>query len=187
MNSPLIRLYLIRGILAVAWAVAFAQAYKNTGINDSLKTAAVVLLIAYPLLDAVSSVIDNRSAPDRITVFNAMLSTLTAIALGIAGSAASTHGTRAVLATFGAWAVISGAAQVAVGLRRRGPQLGKQWPMLTAGGLSSIVGIFYAAQSAGDKPSLSVLSVYATGGGTFFILQATLLARKARRGTVQPV
>jgi uncharacterized membrane protein HdeD (DUF308 family) len=122
--------------------------------------------------------------PDRITAFNGVLSTATAIGLAIAGS---TGGVRAAFATFGAWAVASGAAQVAVGIRRRGPELGKQWPMLIAGGLSFLVGIFYAAQAAGDKPSLSVLSVYATGGGIFFIVQATLLVWKARRSSVQPV
>nr|WP_194915939.1 hypothetical protein [Catenulispora rubra] len=56
-----------------------------------------------------------------------------------------------------------------------------------SGGLSFIVGIFYAAQAAGHKPTLSVLSVYATGGAIFFIAQAGLLAWKARRGAVQPV
>lgn len=184
-RSPLTKLYLTRGILAVAWAVAFAQAYKTTtDVHTKLGAAVIVLLIAYPLLDAVSSAIDYKSVPDRITAFNGALSTATAIGLGIAGS---TGGVRAAFATFGAWAVVSGAAQVAVGIRRRSPELGKQWPMLIAGGLSFLVGIFYAAQAAGDKPSLSVLSVYATGGGIFFIVQATLLAWKARRGSVQPV
>jgi len=187
-RRPLIRLYLTRGVLAVAWAVAFAQAYKGSDTHEALTSATIALLIAYPLLDAVSSAIDYRSVPDNpergITAFNGVLSTLAAISLGIAGA---TNGTVATLATFGAWAVVSGAAQVAVGIRRRGPELGKQWPMLIAGGLSFIVGIFYAAQAAGNKPSLSVLSVYATGGGVFFIVQAGLLAWKARRGTVQPV
>ncbi|ACU75959.1 integral membrane protein [Catenulispora acidiphila DSM 44928] len=184
-RSPLTRLYLTRGVLAVAWAAAFADAYKA---HESLSAAAVTLLIAYPLLDAVSSVVDYRLGPDgperRVTAFNGVLSTLAAIGVGIAGGAS---GAAAALATFGAWAVLSGAAQVAVGLRRRGPELGKQWPMLIAGGLSFVVGVFYDAQAAGDKPSLSVLSVYATGGGIFFIVQAALLAWKARRGTVQPV
>jgi len=191
-RSPLTKLYLTRGILAVAWAVAFAQAYKNADADAhahaKLGAAAVVLLIAYPLLDAVSSAIDYKSVPDRITAFNGALSTATAIGLAVAGP----HGVPATLATFGAWAVVSGAAQVAVGIRRRSPELGKpelgkQWPMLIAGGLSFVVGIFYTAQAAGDKPSLSVLSVYATGGGVFFIVQAGLLVWKARRGSVQPV
>jgi hypothetical protein len=184
-RSPLTRLYFTRGVLAVAWAVAFAGAYK---VNESLSAAAVTLLVAYPLLDAVSSVFDYRWGPDgserRVTAFNGVLSTLAAIGVGIAGGAS---GAAATLATFGAGAIVSGAAQVFVGLRRRGPELGKQWPMLIAGGLSFVVGAFYDAQAAGDKPSLSVLAVYATGGGIFFIVQAGLLAWKARRGTVQPV
>ena len=183
-RSYLRKLYLIRGILAVAWAAAFAQVDKNTDIHPKLGTTAIVLLVAYPLLDAVSSAIDYRSVPDRITAFNGILSTVTAIGVGIAGA---TKGTPAALAVFGAWAVASGAAQFAVGLRRRGPELGKQVPTLISGGLSFIVGIFYAAQAAGHKPSLAVLSVYATGGGIFFIIQAGLLARRARRRTVQPV
>lgn len=183
-RTSLVKLYLTRGVLAMAWAAAFAQAHQTNELGKALGASAIVLLVAYPLLDAVSSAIDYRSAPDRVTVFNAALSTLTAIGLGIAGA---TNGTRATLAVFGAWAVVSGAAQFAVGLRRRGPELGKQIPTLISGGLSFIVGIFYAAQAAGHKPSLSVLSVYATGGGIFFIVQAGLLAWKARWGTVQPV
>jgi uncharacterized membrane protein HdeD (DUF308 family) len=119
-----------------------------------------------------------------VTAFNGALSTLAAIGLGIAGSV---RGAGAVLAVFGVWAVVSGAAQVTVGLRRRGPALGRQWPMLIAGGLSFVVGVFYAIQAAGNKPSLDVLSVYATGGGIFFVVQACLLAWRTRRGVAQPV
>ncbi|WP_205825947.1 DUF308 domain-containing protein [Microbispora catharanthi] len=92
-----------------------------------------------------------------------------------------------VLHVFGAWAVVSGAAQVLVGLRRRGPELGKQWPMLIAGGLSFLVGIFYNVQALRGDASLDVLSVYATGGGVFFIIQAGLLAWRARRPRTQTV
>jgi uncharacterized membrane protein HdeD (DUF308 family) len=97
--------------------------------------------------------------------------------MGVAGS----FGVAAALAVFGAWAVIAGAAQLVLGLRRRGPELGRQWPMLIAGGLSFLVGIFYGIQAAGAQPSLEVLSTYATGGGVFFIIQAGLLAWRARQ------
>lgn len=191
-RSPLIKLYFVRGALAVAWAVAFAGAYKD---HEPLSGAAVTLLVAYPLLDAVSSVYDYRWGPQgaerRVTAFNGVLSTLAAITVGIAGGVGGVGGgvggAAAALAGFGAWAIVSGAAQVVVGVRRRGPELGRQGPMLIAGGLSFVVGAFYDVQAAGDKPSLSVLAVYATGGGIFFIVQAALLAWKARRGTVQPV
>lgn len=108
---------------------------------------------------------------------NGVLSTLAAVAVGIAGAG----GVQPVLHVFGAWAVVPGAAQVVVELRRRGSELGKQGPMLVAGGLSFVVGAFYTLQAMGDDPSLDVLSVYATGGGVFFVVQAGLLGWKARR------
>ncbi|MEV6740743.1 DUF308 domain-containing protein [Streptomyces sp. NPDC051104] len=174
-RNSLLRLYLGRGVLAVAWALTFA------GAHEHVDAVAITLLVVYPLIDAVSSLIDYRATPDgyerRVTALNGVLSTLAAIAVGIAG----VGGEAPVLHVFGAWAVISGAAQVIVGLRRRGPELGKQWPTLISGGLSFVVGIFYNIQAAGDNPSLDVLSVYATGGGVWFILQALLLCWKSRQ------
>lgn len=174
-RSSLLRLYLGRGVLAVLWAAAFAKRH------DPLDTLAIALLVIYPLIDAGSSLIDYRSMPRdaerRITAFNAVLSTLAAIAMGVAGSL----GVAQALAVFGIWAVIAGAAQLVLGLRRRGRELGRQWPMLIAGGLSFLVGISYIARALGEQPSLAVLAVYATGGGVFFIIQAGLLAWRANQ------
>ncbi len=179
-RSSLLRLYLGRGVLALAWAAAFAKAH------GTLDAVAITLLVAYPLIDAVSSLIDYRTlagaSERRVTAFNAVLGTFAAIALGIAGNS----GAAAALVVFGAWAVASGAAQVLVGLRRRGPELGRQWPMLVAGGLSFLVGIFYAVQALGEHPPLEKLSIYATGGGVFFIVQAGLLAWRSRQAWAQP-
>ena len=76
-RSSLLRLYLIRGVLAVLWAAAFAKGH------DPLDALAITLLATYPLIDAVSSLIDYASMPRdaarRITAFNAVLSTLAAI------------------------------------------------------------------------------------------------------------
>ncbi|GAA3128281.1 DUF308 domain-containing protein [Streptosporangium carneum] len=180
-TSSLLKLYLGRGVLAVAWAAAFAVAHNPV---DAL---AITLLVVYPLIDAVSSLIDLRALPDgserRLTLFNGVLSALAAVGVGVAG----TSGVAAVLHVFGAWAVVSGAAQALVGIRRRGPELGRQWPILIAGGLSFLVGIFYNIQALGADASLDVLSVYATGGGVFFIVQAGLLAWRARRPRTQTV
>lgn len=106
-----------------------------------------------------------------------------AVAVGIAGAG----GAGAVLYVFGVWAAVSGAAQVIVGLRRRGPELGWQWPTLLSGGLSFLVGITCNIQAAGGHPSLDVLAVYATGGGVWFVLQALLLGRKPRRVRTEAV
>ncbi|MFB7287492.1 DUF308 domain-containing protein [Actinacidiphila glaucinigra] len=177
-RASLLRLYLGRGVLAVAWAAAFAA---NRG---SLDGTAVTLLVVYPLIDAVSSLIDFRARTEgserRPTLFNGVLSAVVALALGVAG----TIGVEAVLHVFGAWAVVSGVAQILVGFRRRSPELGKQWPMLIAGGLSVLAGTSWNFQALADDPSLNVLPVYAAAGGAFFILQAGLLARRVRTRTV---
>ncbi|MCQ4212940.1 DUF308 domain-containing protein [Streptomyces longispororuber] len=173
-RSTLLRLYLGRGILAVVWAVAFA------GVHEDLGAAAITLLVVHPAIDSVSSLLDHRATPDgferRVIALNGILSALAAAALRAAG----THGVAPVLHVFGAWALVSGLAQVLVGLRRRGPEFGRQCPTLVSGALSFLVGITYNIQAAGDSPSLGVLSVYATGGGVWFILQALLLGRRTR-------
>ncbi|UGT42353.1 DUF308 domain-containing protein [Nocardia yamanashiensis] len=174
-RSSLVRLYLIRGLVALGWAAAFAAAH------DPLDAVALTLLVIYPLIDAVSCAIDYVAVPDgserRITALNGILSTVAAVAVGVGGTAG---GVPAVLAVFGVWASLSGATQLAVGIYRRGPVFGKQWPTLISGGLSFLVGVTYVAQATGAAPSLAVLAVYATGGGVFFVVQAALLAWKSR-------
>ncbi|MEV5652335.1 DUF308 domain-containing protein [Nocardia sp. NPDC052254] len=178
-RSSLIRLFAVRGVLALIWALVFAAAH------DRLDAVAVLLLVIYPLIDAVSCLFDHAATADastrRITTVNGVISAITAVAVGIAGA---TGGVPAVLGVFGGWAVISGAAQLVVGVRRRGAALGRQWPTLISGGLSFLVGAFYILQAAGSDPSLDVLSVYATGGGVFFLVQALLLVVKSHRRTV---
>ncbi|WP_203717729.1 DUF308 domain-containing protein [Asanoa siamensis] len=169
------RIYLVRGLAAIAWAVAFSTT------PASLSTASVLLLVAYPLIDVVATLLDARADPGsparRLQLFNTALSAAAAVALGVA----AVDGLAAVLATFGVWAIASGGAQVAVAVRRRVPELGRQWPMLTAGVLSAIAGATYLVAAAGPAPGLGALVTYTAAGGTFFVLQAATLAWRRRR------
>jgi uncharacterized membrane protein HdeD (DUF308 family) len=173
-----LQLFLIRGLVAIAWAAAFAA------VSDSLTTGvtvgAGVLLVLYPLIDMVASLLDartQRGSARRPLLANAAVSAIAAIALGVAAT-----GTVAdVFAVFGAWAALTGAAQLIVALRRRA-QLGNQWPLLLANGVSVIGGVaFIVAAVAADNPNLSMLAIYAATGGTEFVIQAWLLARRRRR------
>jgi hypothetical protein len=67
-----------------------------------------------------------------------------------------------------------------IALRRR-VQLGKQWPLLLAGGGSVIGGVAYFVAATVGDPSLNMLAIYAATGGIEFIVQAWLLARRRRR------
>jgi uncharacterized membrane protein HdeD (DUF308 family) len=171
--------FLTRGLIAIAWAAVFAAA------SDSLTFGVGVLLVLYPLIDVVASVIDARSeerSARQLLLANAAVSAIAAVALGVAAT-----GTVAdVFAVFGAWAFITGAAQLVVVLRRRAV-LGNQWPLLLANGVSIIGGVaFIVAAVAADNPKLRMLSVYAATGGTEFVIQAWLLARRRRRLATRP-
>jgi uncharacterized membrane protein HdeD (DUF308 family) len=121
-----LRVFLIRGVIAIAWAAVFVAVAGS--LTTGLTVGAGVLLVVYPLIDAVATLIDARSqhgSARRLLLVNAGSSVLAAVALGVA----ATRGVAAVFVVFGVWAAVSGAAQLVVALRRRA-QLGNQWPLL---------------------------------------------------------
>jgi uncharacterized membrane protein HdeD (DUF308 family) len=98
---------------------------------------------------------------------------------------AATGSVADVLAVFGAWAGISGAAQLVVALRRRA-LFGNQWPMLLAGGFSVVAGVAYTMASTMANPRLDMSVIYTATGGTGFLIQAWLLARRRRQLATLP-
>ena len=168
--------FFARGIVAIAWAVIFAIA------ADSLTTGIGVLLVIYPLIDVVGTLLDGRGQTGSARQFllaNAAVSAAAAVALGVA----ATGSIADVLAVFGAWAGLSGAAQLVVALRRRSA-FGSQWPLLLAGGFSVIAGVGFIYAAAADSTKLRMLAIYAGTGGVEFIIQAWLLARQRRIAAV---
>ena len=168
-----LRLFLVRGLAAIVWAVVFATQ------SDSLTTGVGVLLVLYPVIDAVASVIDargQRGSARQLLEVNAAVSVVAAIALGIAASGDKGD----VLAVFGVWALVTGVAQLVVAFRRR-MELGRQWPLLLAGAGSTIFGVAFLLMSGGDDPNLRMIAFFAAGGGVEFVIQAWLLARRTRQ------
>jgi uncharacterized membrane protein HdeD (DUF308 family) len=176
------QVFLIRGLVAIAWAAVFAAV--SDSLTAGVTAAAGILVVIYPLIDVVASLIDargQRGSARRVLLGGAAVSAVAAVALAIAAT-----GTVAdVLAVFGVWAIVSGAAQFVVALRRRA-QYGTQWLMLLAGVGSVGFGIAFVIASTGTDPMLSMLAIYAGGGGIDFVVQAWLLARRRRRPAVAP-
>ena len=167
------RLFLIRGLVAIAWGVAFALA------SGSLTTGVGVLLVLYPLIDVVGSVIDARGqqgSARQVLQLNAAVSAVAAVALGIA----ATGDKGDVLAVFGVWALLAGGAQLVVAIRRRAI-FGRQWPLLIAGVGSTIFGIAFLVMSGSNDPPLRMIAAYAVGGGVEFVIQSWLLGRRTPR------
>jgi uncharacterized membrane protein HdeD (DUF308 family) len=169
--------FLTRGLIAVAWAAVFAAVADD--LTTGVTVGAGILVVIYPLIDVAGSLIDARSqrgSARQLLLAGAAVSAVAAAALAIAAT-----GTVAdVLAVFGVWAFLSGAAQVVVALRRRA-QFGKQLPLLLAGIGSVGFGIAFVIASTRTDPELTMLAFYAAGGGIEFVIQAGLLARRRRR------
>jgi uncharacterized membrane protein HdeD (DUF308 family) len=167
-----LRIFLTRGVIAIAWAAVFAA------MSDSLTVGVGVLLVLYPLIDAVACLIDARTqhgSARRLLLANAAVSTIAAIALGLA----ATGSEATVFAVFGLWALVSGAAQLATAVRRRA-LLGKQWPMRIAGAVSVIWGVAFLIASASTHQNLRMIAIYAAAGGVDFLIEAWLLVRRRR-------
>jgi uncharacterized membrane protein HdeD (DUF308 family) len=176
------QLFLIRGLIAIAWAVGFASAANS--LTAGVTVGAAVLVVAYPLIDVVASLIDARTqhgSGRRVLLTGAATSAIAAAALGVA----ATGSVADVLAVFGVWAAVSGAAQLVTAVRRRA-QFGMQWPMLLAGGVSVILGFMFVIAASGAEPRLTMLSVYAATGGIDFLIESWLLARRRHRLAAVP-
>ncbi|SDM08906.1 hypothetical protein SAMN04488074_116112 [Lentzea albidocapillata subsp. violacea] len=169
--APTLRaLYLVRFGFAVVWAVlVFLTATEIGPVSGTL-------LVLYPLFDVAAIVVDSRTSHGGASL--ALYANIAVSTLAVAGLAfAVTSGIPAVLQVWGAWAVVSGVAQLAVGVVRR--SLGGQWPMILSGGISTLAGTSFVLQAGAEGATLSNLAGYAAIGGVFFLVSALRLRRSA--------
>ncbi|WP_246144743.1 DUF308 domain-containing protein [Actinacidiphila oryziradicis] len=170
--APALRqLYFVRFGFAIVWA---ALLFAN---KSHLGAFGVTLLIIYPLFDVAAAIIDARSSgaagPIRGLQTNIAISAVAAVGLAVAG----TSGVPAVLRVWGAWAIVSGAVQLIVGLSRRKRQMGGQWPMMLSGGISVLAGAQFIVGASASNPKLTNVGGYAILGGIFFLISALRLGR----------
>jgi hypothetical protein len=162
----------IRAVLALAWAAAVTIAVGNdvpTTASD-LAAGVAVLLASYPLIDVVASIAVARyDATSRIVLrVNAAISTAAVVAIAVTGLGSDAGAT---LASFGAWAAISGAIQLGVAIHRRRAR-GAQLPMIVSGGLSTVAGLGFIAQSGGNDAHLTYIGGYMALGALLYLLSA---------------
>jgi uncharacterized membrane protein HdeD (DUF308 family) len=148
--------------------------------TDRPTAIAAVLLIVYPLWDVVATLLDRRLAgpgsTNRVSTLNVGLGLATTAAMIIA--VFSTVG--AALLVFGVWALLSGAIQLVVAIRRR-RTVGAQWPMAVSGGQSVLAGATIAATSASATSGLSTVAGYAAFGAFWFLVSVIALSIRSRR------
>lgn len=162
--APLLRrLYFARAAFALIWAGLLITTGPGVGLF------AVALLVLYPLCDVAAAVIDARAAKATEPVLGLYVN-VAIIMLAAAGVADASPG---ILRAWGSWAVVSGLAQLAVGVSRR--KLGGQWPMILSGAISAIAGTSFILRSTREGASLATIAGYAVLGGIFFLVSALRL------------
>jgi uncharacterized membrane protein HdeD (DUF308 family) len=161
------RLYFVRFLFAAAWAATFA------GVGGEIDAASVTLLLLYPAFDVAAAVFDYRATRNPLLFANMGISTAAAVGLAVA----STFDVAAVLRVWGAWAIVAGALQLFVALKRRG--LSGQVPMILSGSISVLAGGSFLAR-AGSATSMKMVAGYAALGGLFFLVSAVRLLRARR-------
>lgn len=160
--------YLTRALVSLAWIAAAVAFSGNPAV-------AAVLLPLYPAWDAAANLADagvngglRANSPQAL---NVVVSTITALAVIVALG----HGMAAVLAVFGAWAILSGLLQLAAGVQRW-RVLGAQWTMILSGAQSALAGGFMISRSfGGAMPGIRDIVPYAAFGAFYFLLSMILL------------
>lgn len=180
MSSGLRSLHLIRVAFSLIWVALVFTTSASLVSTDEPTVIAAVLLVVYPLWDAVATLIERRltgaGSPNGVSTIN--------MGLGLAATAGmfvavfSTIG-RALL-VFGVWALLSGAIQLVVAVRRR-RTVGAQWPMAVSGGQSVLAGATIAATSASATSSLSTVAGYSAFGAFWFLVSVVALSIRSRR------
>jgi hypothetical protein len=168
------RIAIVRAGVALIWAAAFVIAVGDEipRTGSDVTFAASALLVLYPLIDVIASLAEAQRVPKQsqgVLRANAAISLVAAVALGGAAFGADAG---AVLVAFGAWAVVSGAIQLGVAIRRRRGGGGRELPMILSGGLSAVVGVGFIAASQGNDAHLANLGGYAAFGAVLYLLWA---------------
>ncbi|WP_166585582.1 DUF308 domain-containing protein [Mucilaginibacter agri] len=170
-------LYITRTIFSVTWLLLVIAFVKTSPL------IATVLLIIYPAWDVIGTYFDikanKNNGPVTTQYVNAVISIITTVAVAIAVS----NSVADALVVFGAWAILTGAIQLVLGLRRR-KLLGGQWPMIISGGQSVIAGVSFIAMAHSPNMGIINLAGYAGFGAFYYLLAVISLSKSLRKSAV---
>jgi uncharacterized membrane protein HdeD (DUF308 family) len=170
---------IIRGVVAIAFGIL---AFLVPGLT---LLGLVLLFGAYALVDGVFSVITGirRHANGRRD-WLLVLGGIAGIAAGIIAFVWPGISALALLAVIAAWALISGAAEIAAAIRGR--QFGGRWLLLLDGIVSVVFGILLIVYpNAGALAVVWLIGAYAIVSGVL-LLSLGFQARTHAGGTTRP-
>ena len=172
MSADLRNYYLARGLVAAGWVTAAFT------VGKSAPLAAAFLLVAYPAWDALANLFDAARSGglgrNRSQAINAVMSGIAAFAIFL-----TLGDIKAMVAVFGAWAIVAGLLQLATGLRRW-KAYDAQWSMVLSGAQSALAGGFFIKRSFVSVHGIIDVAPYAAFGAFYFLVSAAWVSRRRR-------
>jgi uncharacterized membrane protein HdeD (DUF308 family) len=172
-------LYFFRAGFSVAWVALVSALASSAAAGGTPGVLAGILLVCYPVSDAVATVYDlraNRTArarwPQQVNLV-ADVAAAGGILITLLASLA------AAITVFGIWAIVSGAIMAVLAVCRR-RVLGGQWLMIISGAGSVFAGITFIGWTGNPGTGLTVLAQYSAGGALWYLLAGLWLLRSAR-------
>ena len=176
------RLYFIRTAFSAVWVVlVFVFAAASTG---ALSPITVILLVVYPLWDALATLIDLRADHTGRSHVPQYLNVAFGVAAALGIGLSFIASTDTAIAVFGAWAFVAGAVQLILGLRRR--RQGGQWAMIASGAISVIAGISFVITGISGNGAVTSLAGYSLFGAVWFLIAALFLTRAIASRAAHP-
>lgn len=179
-SSGLRSLHLVRAAFSLVWVALVLATSSSLVATETPSVVAGVLLVTYPLWDAAATLLERRTAGAGTTGRVSLVTIGLGLAAAVAMTVAVLDTVGPALLVFGVWALLSGALQLVVAVRRR-RTLGAQWPMIVSGGLSVLAGASFAVSSGSDTSGLSGLAGYSAFGAFWFLVSAVALTLRSRR------
>jgi uncharacterized membrane protein HdeD (DUF308 family) len=175
-------LYLTRVAFVGAWVLLADTLASSSQDDNTARILVGVLLVAYPVSDVAATIFEiraNRSMTMLPHYANFAAGVLATSGLLITGFTS----VPAAMSIFGVWAILSGVAQILVGVIRRQTFRG-QWPMIISG-IGSLGGAGYIGWSGTAGSALGLLAEYAEGGAFFYLLTSLWLFLAPRQRRIQ--
>jgi uncharacterized membrane protein HdeD (DUF308 family) len=171
-------LYLFRTGFSVFWvALVFALASTRTG-EATVGLLGGMLLIIYPVSDAIATLFDLRSGP-IVARWPQRLNLAADLAAAPAILVALQSGLAGAITVFGVWAIGTGVLMIFLAVRRQ-RVLSGQWLMIISGAGSVFAGTTFVSWTGSSSVGLATLAQYSAGGAVWYLLTAIWLTWAAR-------
>lgn len=172
-------LYFLRAGFSIAWVALVSALASPAAPGDTPGVLAGILLVCYPVSDAVATVFDLRANHRAQSRWLQQINLMAGIA-GAAGILITLLASLAAAITvFGIWAVATGIIMAVLALRRR-RVVGGQWLMIISGAGSVFAGITFIGWTGTPGAGPAVLAQYSAGGALWYLLAGLWLLRSAR-------